>query len=108
MGVLDRYVEFTLADKKHKLLYTVKAIAMVEKELANHNLITTMTKTKYEPLSISDTYALFKWGLLGSKHEEEEVEDIFYGFLDENSLADMQILVMQGVEKSGIIGKVKK
>ena len=98
MNTIDRTVELKLANNPgHVLHYTVKSIVECEKELANHNLILTVASLAASPLSISDAYALLKWGLRGEKAYSVE----------EMGIVALQTNIILALEKSGLIGKAK-
>lgn len=108
MNVIDRYMSFSLQGKEYRLLFTIKSTLMCEKELAAKNLILTMAGLASAPLSVGDAYALFKWGLLGAdKYQEKDIDSLFGGYLEEYGMVELQGLVAQAVNRSGLMGTGK-
>lgn len=109
MNPIDRTVTLELPDNPgRKLCFTIKSIAMCERELLNHNLLLTIAEMKNAPLAIGDIFTLFKWGLRGSEeYSEDEAEIIFLEAIDDLGLVKLQEAIILALEKSGIIGKAK-
>lgn len=109
VNTIDRTVELKLANNPgHVLHYTVKSIVECEKELANHNLILTVASLAASPLSISDAYALLKWGLRGEKaYSDDDVDAVFMDCVEEMGVVALQTNIILALEKSGLIGKAK-
>lgn len=108
MNTIDKTVRFVLSDKEYELKYTNKAVIMAEKELESKKIISTIAGVAKEPMSYGDTYALFKWGLLGAKqYKTEEIDEIFDNFVYENGIDGMQIAIIQGLTKAGVLSKRK-
>lgn len=109
MNTIDRTVELKLPNNPgHVLHYTVKSIVECEKELTNHNLILTVASLAASPLSISDAYALLKWGLHGEKaYSDDDVDAVFMDCVEEMGVVALQTNIILALEKSGLIGKAK-
>lgn len=109
MNTIDRTVELKLPNNPgHALHYTVKSIVGCEKELTNHNLILTVASLAASPLSISDAYALLKWGLRGEKaYSDDDVDTVFMDCVEEMGIVALQTNIILALEKSGLIGKAK-
>lgn len=108
MNTIDKSEKFTLEDKEYELKFTNKAVIMAEKELDCKKIITTIAGVANEPMSYGDTYALFKWGLLGAKqYKTEEIDSIFDNFVYENGIDGMQVILIQALTKAGVLSKRK-
>ena len=108
MNTIDKSEKFILLDQEYELKYTNKAVIMAEKELNCKKIITTIAGLATEPMSYGDTYALFKWGLLGAKqYKPEEIDDIFDNYIYEFGIDGMQIIIVQALTKAGVLSKRK-
>ena len=109
MNTIDKTAAFELAGNQYELKFTIKSVIMAEKELESHKIISTIAGLAEEPMSYGDTYALFKWGLLGDKpYKIEEIDELFDNFIYEEGIDQLQILIIQGLTKAGVLTKQKK
>lgn len=106
MNVLDRSAVIKAGDKEYKLIFPIKSIIGCEKELENKNMIMTFAGLGQRALSIGDTYALLKWGLLGNKkYTVSEIDNIFAECLEEPGIVGVQTAITEALVKSGLLGK---
>lgn len=103
--ILDKYIEKTIGGKVYRFALPIKYVFKAERELVNRNLVTTMANY---PLSIEDTFTLFKYSLMGGGQEKANAENLFYDAIDELTLPVVCELILEVLQKSGVFGKSKK
>lgn len=106
-NTIDRFETFKVNEQEYKLQFTIKSLIMMEKELASKSILETLASP---PFSFGDTYTMFKWALIGgnNKLNEEKTEALMLAYTEESSIADLQLLLINALTKSGAIGKLDK
>lgn len=106
-NTIDRFETFKVNEQEYKLQFTIKSLIMMEKELASKSILETLASP---PFSFGDTYTMFKWALIGgnNKLNEEKTEALMLAYTEESSIADLQLLLINALTKSGTIGKLDK
>lgn len=102
--VLDNFVEVEIESKKYKLCLNNMSIFRAEKELTSGKLLVTLSDP---PLSMGDLFTLFKWALIGGghKYDEEKYFSLFLGLNDEVGAIAVFNILLEVIQKAGIIGK---
>ena len=86
--VLDKYVEFNLNGKTHKMCYPVKYVFEAERHLSDGNLMVLVSKAANGvPPTVNDMFTLIKYAIMGGdpKLTEDEAEELY---LHSSSLID--------------------
>ena len=106
-NTIDRFETLKVNEQEYKLQFTIKSLIMMEKELASKSILETLASP---PFSFGDTYTMFKWALVGgnNKLNEEKTEALMLAYTEETSIADLQLLLISALTKSGAIGKPDK
>lgn len=109
--VLDKYVEFNLNGKTHKMCYPVKYVFEAERHLSDGNLMVLVSKAANGvPPTVNDMFTLIKYAIIGGdpKLTEDEAEELYLEAVSEITLVEMADLAMQALRKSGVLGQEKK
>lgn len=106
-NTIDRFETLKVNEQEYKLQFTIKSLIMMEKELASRSILETLASP---PFSFGDTYTMFKWALVGGNNRlnEEKTEALMLAYTEETSIADLQLLLINALTKSGAIGKPDK
>lgn len=110
MTILDRGERITLDGKDYEIIFPVKSIIEVEKEIPEHSL-PFMLANPVRAMSFSFCYSLWKWGLKGGNHDlsDEAIESLFYDAISElGSYSEVGKLCIAALQKSGTIKKISK
>ena len=106
-NTIDRFETLKVNEQEYKLQFTIKSLIMMEKELASRSILETLASP---PFSFGDTYTMFKWALVGGNNRlnEEKTEALMLAYTEETSIADLQLLLINALTKSGALGKPDK
>lgn len=110
MTILDRGERITLDGKDYDIVFPVKSIIEVEKEIPEHSL-PFMLSNPVRAMSFSFCYALWKWGIKGGKADlsDEKIEELFYDAIAElGNYSEVGKLCISALQKSGTIKKAPK
>lgn len=104
--VLDKNVEAEINGKKYNFCFPVKMVFKAERELASKKLLQCISEP---PMSTEDHFVLFKYALLGGNNKiNEGIEDLWLDAIDQLTYAGVFEIFMLALQKSGVIGRVKK
>lgn len=108
--ILDRGEQITLGTMNYKIVYPIKSIVEIEKEIPEHSL-PFMLSNPVRAMSFSFCYALWKWGIKGGKADlsDEKIEELFYDAIAElGNYSVVGKLCISALQKSGTIKKAPK
>lgn len=101
-----RYKTLIINDVEYKFQYTIKAVIMCEKALESKSILKALMDM---PLSYSDTYEFFRWGIYGGGKQmsAEAVDELFMTYLEEHNIGEVQSLIMEALMASGVVGNLQ-
>lgn len=108
--ILDKRIAVKIRGKNYFLCFPVACIFEAEQEMQRKNLLLTFANP---PLSLSDTFVLFKYGIIGGDATLREMKDTYFEELYLDAVAELTLPVImakvsEAVNKSGILGREKK
>jgi hypothetical protein len=103
--VLDKMVEQEIAGQKYNFCLPIKLVFKAERELVNKNLLTTVANY---PFALEDLYTLFKYAYIGGDNAGKNHEEVYYLAADELGLPAIYGVIMETLQKSGVLGTAKK
>ena len=109
--VLDKFAEFEIKGKTHKLCYPLKYVWEAERQLMDRNFILIVANAANNiPPSMGDIYVMFKYALLGGNPllTEKEADELYLAAVEDNDPVVLLRAALDALKKSGALGKGKK
>lgn len=104
--IIDNYIEQEIGGKNYIFKFPIERIIKAERECTVRNLILTISSL---PMSLEDTYNLFKHALKGGQTiTDKAIEEAYYQGIKELTLPGLQNLLIAAIEVSGTIVSKKE
>lgn len=103
--VLDNKVEKDINGNVYAFCFPIKYLFKAERELTTKNILVALANA---PLTMEDTYTLFKYAFIGGGNTSDKAEQAFMDAVDEMGFVQLSDFIFEVLQKSGVFGKVKK